>query len=113
MRMRTANQTALTSDKVTSYFDTAPPLFSTPEEMLNANLGLDGVIISSHTKDHARDALTFCSAGIPVRTMYLFCTLTVRACASRNTRGPTHGCRSRPIQPPPMYVWPWPPVHVF
>ncbi len=38
---------------------------ATPEEMIAAT-DLDAVIISSHTKDHARDARPFVSAGIPV-----------------------------------------------
>lgn len=42
------------------------PTFSSPEEMVNANLQLDGVIIASRTEDHMRDALPFAKAGVPV-----------------------------------------------
>ena len=39
--------------------------FDHPADMIE-NEDLDAVIISSHTKDHARDALPFVEAGIPV-----------------------------------------------
>jgi len=42
------------------------PSYSTPEEMIAANLQLDGVVISSRTEDHFRDALVFAEAGVPV-----------------------------------------------
>lgn len=42
----------------------AAPIFTDPGEMV-AKTGLDAVIISSHTKDHARDARPFVAAGIP------------------------------------------------
>ncbi|MDJ0924586.1 MAG: Gfo/Idh/MocA family oxidoreductase [Acidimicrobiia bacterium] len=41
------------------------PVFDDPTAML-ADSPLDAVIISSHTKDHARDARPFVEAGIPV-----------------------------------------------
>jgi myo-inositol 2-dehydrogenase/D-chiro-inositol 1-dehydrogenase len=41
------------------------PTFTDPSEMVAA-CKLDAVIISSHTKDHARDARPFVAAGIPV-----------------------------------------------
>lgn len=41
------------------------PTFTDPREMI-AGAELDAVIISSHTKDHARDAAPFVEAGIPV-----------------------------------------------
>ncbi len=41
------------------------PTFTDPGEMI-ASSDLDAVIISSHTKDHARDARPFVAAGIPV-----------------------------------------------
>lgn len=41
------------------------PVFGDPREMIAAE-ELDAVIISSHTKDHARDAQPFVEAGIPV-----------------------------------------------
>ena len=41
------------------------PTFTDPGEMI-AGVDLDAVIISSHTKDHARDAGPFVEAGIPV-----------------------------------------------
>ena len=41
------------------------PRFTDPREMI-AEAELDAVIISSHTKDHARDAGPFVEAGIPV-----------------------------------------------
>ena len=41
------------------------PRFTDPREMI-AGADLDAVIISSHTKDHARDAGPFVEAGIPV-----------------------------------------------
>lgn len=43
------------------------PAFATPEEMV-ADMGdqLTGMIIASHTKDHARHALPFVRAGIPI-----------------------------------------------
>ncbi|MCP3994802.1 MAG: Gfo/Idh/MocA family oxidoreductase [bacterium] len=43
----------------------AAPVFTNPQEMI-ATVDLDAVIISSHTKDHARDAQPFVKAGIPV-----------------------------------------------
>lgn len=44
--------------------ETVPP-FTNPTELIAA-VDLDAVIISSHTKDHARDARPFVEAGIPV-----------------------------------------------
>ena len=41
------------------------PRFSDPQQMIES-VELDAVIISSHTKDHARDARPFVAAGIPV-----------------------------------------------
>lgn len=41
------------------------PTFGDPMDMIAA-VELDAVIISSHTKDHARDARPFVAAGIPV-----------------------------------------------
>ncbi len=41
------------------------PLFTNPAAMISS-VELDAVIISSHTKDHARDARPFVDAGIPV-----------------------------------------------
>ncbi len=41
------------------------PTFTDPRQMIAAT-ELDAVIISSHTKDHARDAEPFVEAGIPV-----------------------------------------------
>ena len=41
------------------------PTFTNPHEMI-VGADLDAVIISSHTKDHARDARPFVEAGIPV-----------------------------------------------
>ena len=41
------------------------PTFTDPREMI-ARANLDAAIISSHTNDHARDALPFVEAGIPV-----------------------------------------------
>jgi myo-inositol 2-dehydrogenase/D-chiro-inositol 1-dehydrogenase len=41
------------------------PIFSDPSDMIAAT-NLDAAIISSHTKDHARDARPFVAAGIPV-----------------------------------------------
>jgi myo-inositol 2-dehydrogenase/D-chiro-inositol 1-dehydrogenase len=41
------------------------PRFSDPQQMIDT-VELDAVIISSHTKDHARDARPFIAAGIPV-----------------------------------------------
>jgi myo-inositol 2-dehydrogenase/D-chiro-inositol 1-dehydrogenase len=41
------------------------PIFEDPREMIAAQQ-LDAVIVSSHTKDHARDAQPFVEAGIPV-----------------------------------------------
>jgi len=43
----------------------AIPTFTDPRKMI-AGVDLDAVIISSHTKDHARDARPFVEAGIPV-----------------------------------------------
>jgi myo-inositol 2-dehydrogenase/D-chiro-inositol 1-dehydrogenase len=43
----------------------AAPLYTDPGKMA-AGEDLDAVIISSHTKDHARDARPFVAAGIPV-----------------------------------------------
>ena len=41
--------------------------FNTPEAMLDgAGNAMDAVIIASHTKDHARHALPFVRAGIPI-----------------------------------------------
>jgi myo-inositol 2-dehydrogenase/D-chiro-inositol 1-dehydrogenase len=40
-------------------------LFNSPRDMASG-VELDAVIISSHTKNHARDALPFVEAGIPV-----------------------------------------------
>ena len=46
---------------------TKTPTFDSPEAMIAA-LGdtLDAVVIASHTKDHARHALPFVEAGIPI-----------------------------------------------
>ncbi len=41
------------------------PTFDDPSDMIGVT-DLDAVIISSHTKDHARDARPFVEAGIPV-----------------------------------------------
>jgi myo-inositol 2-dehydrogenase/D-chiro-inositol 1-dehydrogenase len=43
----------------------AVPTFDQPTDMITSEV-LDAVIISSHTKDHARDARPFVDAGIPV-----------------------------------------------
>ena len=41
------------------------PTFTDPRQMI-AEADLDAVIVSSHTKDHARDAQPFVEAGVPV-----------------------------------------------
>lgn len=46
---------------------TSVPAFQTSQAMARLGRdGLDAVVISSHTKDHARDAAPFVAAGIPV-----------------------------------------------
>jgi myo-inositol 2-dehydrogenase/D-chiro-inositol 1-dehydrogenase len=46
---------------------TSLPTFQTSHAMAELGTGgLDAVVISSHTKDHARDAAPFVAAGIPV-----------------------------------------------
>jgi predicted dehydrogenase len=43
------------------------PTFNSVDEMANSMAGeLDAMIIASHTKDHARHALPFAKAGVPV-----------------------------------------------
>jgi myo-inositol 2-dehydrogenase/D-chiro-inositol 1-dehydrogenase len=56
---------AAAREAVEALGDPQVPVFDDPEEMIAAT-DLDAVIISSHTKDHARDAKPFVAAGIPV-----------------------------------------------
>jgi len=56
---------AAAEEAATVLGDPSLPKYTDPAAMIAAE-DLDAVIISSHTKDHARDATPFVAAGIPV-----------------------------------------------
>lgn len=56
------------------------PRFDSPEAMLDAGLGVQGVVVASRTEDHARDALAFARRGVPVLLEKPFANTTAEAC---------------------------------